>query len=322
MTSPASTGPPPCRTRPRGATATAGYRLHRKPAALVTIGPKGPTRQRRFRITQHHHGVARGRHQVVALLVNAAILAMIQPKCFEPLIQVLQHFEAPALHPNEHVRNAGLDRHRSVLELRMLVQHREALRSVWIRKRLACPLQRLASAIPWPRPRQPRAPQFERCRMDDGSRLANAVAFCDVDGICISVPDHLNRRERMLPSKIHAADAWPVPREFGLLAGDHFLGDRKDAARTQCWHAFRARLAFMRRIARRNRLLLLRAVVVDVVERHCRDATAGRRLKQKPPHYLAHAEQRRERYPYRPLVDVRAREALSENVGRRLFIEP
>jgi hypothetical protein len=64
-------------------------RLHRKPAALVTIGPKGPTRQRRFRITQHHHGVTRGRHQVVALLVNAAILAVIQPKFFEPLIQVL-----------------------------------------------------------------------------------------------------------------------------------------------------------------------------------------------------------------------------------------
>jgi putative tryptophan/tyrosine transport system substrate-binding protein len=32
--------------------------------------------------------------------------------------------------------------------------------------------------------------------------------------------------------------------------------------------------------------------------------------------------ERRERHPHRPLVDVRAREALSENVGRRLFIEP
>src|SRR5262245_5569867 len=72
---------------------------------------------------------------------------MIQPKFFEPLIQVLQHLEAPALHPNEHVRKAGLDRHRSVLELRMFVQHLEALRSILIRKRLAGAFQRLASAI-------------------------------------------------------------------------------------------------------------------------------------------------------------------------------
>src|SRR5262245_7376974 len=121
--------------------------LHCQPGptvASITIAPTGPSR---CRITQHHRGVARGRHQVVALLVNAAIPAVIQPKFFEPLIQVLQHFEAPALHPNEHVRNAGLDRHRSVLELRMFVQHLEALRSILIRKRLAGAFQRLASAI-------------------------------------------------------------------------------------------------------------------------------------------------------------------------------
>src|SRR5262245_28910795 len=322
MTSPASTGPPPCRTRPRGATATAGYRLHRKPTALVTIGPKGPKRPRRFRITQHHHGVARGRHQVVALLVNAAILAMIQPKFFEPLIQVLQHFEAPALHPNEHVCNAGLDRHRSILELRMLVQHLEALRSVLIRKRLAGAFQRLASAIPWPRPRQVLAPQFERCRVNDGGCLADAIAFRDVDGVCISVPDQFDRRERVIPSEIHPTDAWPVSREIALLAGEHFFGDGKDAARTQCWHASRARLALVRGIARGNLLLLLGTVVADIVERHCHDATVGRRLEQKPPYYLAHAEQRGEGDHHRPAVDVRAREAFSENVGRRLFIEP
>src|SRR5262249_10839911 len=48
----------------------------------------------------------------------------------------------------------------------------------------------------------------------------------------------------------------------------------------------------------------------------------GGLLKQEAANSLAHAEQRRERHPHRPLVDVRAREALSENVGRRLLIEP
>src|SRR5262249_51877517 len=221
------------------------YFLYCQPAAALVTTTIGRTGPRRFRITQHHHGVARGRHQVVAFLVNAAILAVIQPKFFEPLIQVLQHFEAPALHSNEHVRNAGLDRHRSVLELRMLVQHLEALRSVLIRKRLAGAFQRLASAIPWPRPRQTLAPQFERCRVNDGGCLADAIAFRDVDGVCISVPDQFDRRERVIPSEIHPTDAWPVSREIGLLAGEHFFGDGKDAARTQGWHAFRARLAFM-----------------------------------------------------------------------------
>src|SRR6516164_6495749 len=159
-----------------------------------------------------------------------------------------QHLEAPALHPNEHVRNAGLDRHRSVLELRMFVQHLEALRSVLIRKRLAGAFQRLASTIPWPRPRQLLAPQFERCRVNDGGCLADAIAFRDVDGVCISVPDQFDRRERVIPSEIHPTDAWPVSREIGLLAGEHFFGDGKDAARTQCWHASRARLALVRGI--------------------------------------------------------------------------
>src|SRR5262245_22973029 len=204
----------------------------------------------------------------------------------------------------------------------MLVQHLKALRSVLIRKRLAGALQRLASAISGPRPRQVLAPQFERCGVDDGGRLANAVAFRDVDGVCISVPNQFDRRKWVLPSEIHATDARPVPRELGLLAGDHFLGDGKDAARAQCWHAFRARLTLVRRTACRNLLLLLGSVVVDIVERHRRDATVGRCFEQKPPYYLAHAEQRRKRNPYRTLRHVRTRETLSENVGRRLFIEP
>ena len=126
----------------------------------------------------------------------------------------------------------------------------------------------------------------------------------------------------MIPSEIHPTDAWPVFREIALLAGEHFFGDGKDAAGTQCWHAFRARLAFMCRVARRNLGFLLSGEVLNVVERHRRDMPIGGLLKQEAANSLAHAEQRRERHPHWPLVDVRAREALSENVGRRLFIEP
>src|SRR5215831_4423127 len=82
------------------------------------------------------------------------------------------------------------------------------------------------------------------------------------------------------------------------------------------------RLAFMCRVARRNLGFLLSGEVINVVERHRRDMPIGGLLKQEAANSLAHAEQRRERHPHRPLVDVRAREALSENVGRRLLIEP
>src|SRR5215831_13443940 len=206
-------------------------RMLTHPAAPVTIGPR-PARPRRFRIAQHHHGVARGRHQVVALLVHLPILAMIKPEFFEPLIQVPQHLEAPALHPNEHVRNAGLDRHRSVLELCVLEEHLKALRTILIRKRLAGALQRLAATIPWPRPRQFLAPQFECCRVNDGGGFSDAVAFAYVNGICVSVPNQFDRRERMVPTKIHSTDAWPVAGEIALLGGEQFFGDGKDAART------------------------------------------------------------------------------------------
>src|SRR5262249_52317084 len=152
---------------------------------------------------------------------------------------------------------AGLNRHRSVFELRMLVQHFEALRSVLIRKRLAGAFQRLAATITWPRPRQSLAPQSERCRMNDSGCLADAIAFRDIDGVCISVPDQFARRERVLPPEIHPTNAWPMAGKIGLLAGEHFFGDGKDAAR----NALGARLALVRGIAGGNLLLLLIGVV-------------------------------------------------------------
>jgi hypothetical protein len=69
--------------------------------------------------TQHHHGVASGCHEIVALLHHLAIFGVIQPE----LIQVLEDLEAPTLHALKHIHQPGLDAHAAVLELRMLIQH-------------------------------------------------------------------------------------------------------------------------------------------------------------------------------------------------------
>src|SRR5262249_59501854 len=112
----------------------------------------------------------------------------------------------------------------------------------------------------------------------------------------------------LIPPETHPADAWPVSREIALLAGEHFFGDGKDAARTQCWHAFRARLALMRRVRGGDLGLFVRAVMVNIIERHRRDAAIGGRLKQEAAHDLRHSEQGRERYPYRTFRHVLARQ--------------
>jgi hypothetical protein len=62
--------------------------------------------------------------------------------------------------------------------------------------------------------------------------------------------------------------------------------------------------------------------VLNVIERHDRDATIGRFLQEKAPHRLGHSKQGRKRHPNRALIDVRAGESFRVNIGRRLFIEP
>src|SRR5258707_7741945 len=57
-----------------------------------------------FGIAQHHHGIARGTHQVVALFHNATILAVVHPEFFKPIVQVLEHFEA-ACRPKSRLVN-------------------------------------------------------------------------------------------------------------------------------------------------------------------------------------------------------------------------
>src|SRR5262249_36350719 len=121
------------------------FASHRHPACAVPSGRARLGGNVRARMAQHHHRVARGAHKVVTLLVHPAILAMVKPVFIEPIGKVLENLEAPALHPNQHVLNASLDTHAAVLELRMLVQHVQTLRSILISQRLAGAFQGQAS---------------------------------------------------------------------------------------------------------------------------------------------------------------------------------
>jgi hypothetical protein len=68
-------------------------------------------------VAQHHHRVAGGAHKVIALLVHPAILAVVKAVFVEPIGQVLENLEAPALHSDQHVGKPSLDRHRAIVEL-------------------------------------------------------------------------------------------------------------------------------------------------------------------------------------------------------------
>jgi hypothetical protein len=62
--------------------------------------------------------------------------------------------------------------------------------------------------------------------------------------------------------------------------------------------------------------------VLNVIERHDRDAAIRRFLQEKTPHRFGHSKQRRERHPNRALIYVRAGQSFRVDIGRRLFIEP
>src|SRR5262249_52947543 len=129
--------------------------LHAQPrsaALTATIRPR-PTCPRLLRMAQHHDRVARGAHEVVTLLVHPSVPAMVKPVFVEPIGKVLEDLEAPTLHPNQHVGNAGFDRHAAILELCVGPEHVEPLRRVLLGQRNAGAFQGLAPAITRPRPR-------------------------------------------------------------------------------------------------------------------------------------------------------------------------
>src|SRR5262249_34461910 len=87
------------------------FASRRHPASAVPSGRARLGWNVRARMAQHHHGVARGAHEVVTLLVHPSVLAMVKPVFVKPIGKVLENLEAPALHPNARAAcpNLALD---------------------------------------------------------------------------------------------------------------------------------------------------------------------------------------------------------------------
>jgi hypothetical protein len=79
----------------------------------------------------------------------------------------------------------------------------------------------------------------------------------NIDRVRIAVPNQLDSRKRVIPAKVHAANAGPVRRKLAMIASNRILRDRKDSARTENRNTLRARFQFMRRVTRNDLLLLV-----------------------------------------------------------------
>src|SRR5262249_49038334 len=147
-----------------------------------------PGRNVRARIAQHHHAVSCGRHQIIALFDDLAILAMVQPKFLEPISQMTQHLEAPRLHAREHVHQSSLDRHAAILELSVLEKHAKAFRLILFRKRNASTFHCLAAPVARPRPRKKIPPRLDCGREHNHRCLAYAMRAADVNRVSVAIP--------------------------------------------------------------------------------------------------------------------------------------
>src|SRR5262249_35059596 len=188
---------------------------------------------RRAGISKHHHRIPRSRHQVVVLFDNLPVLAVIETKLVPPIVKMPENFEASALHPDQHVLNAGLKRHRAAIELRVVVQHIEPLRLILVCKRLARAFQCLAPAVARPGPGDLFAPGLQSSSMDDRRGLGDAIRLAHVNRVGVAIPNQLDRSERMIPPEIHSADARPMTGKLAMLDCKRLFGNGENAARAE-----------------------------------------------------------------------------------------
>src|SRR5262245_59287919 len=269
------------------------FASHRHPAYAVPSGRARLAGNVRARMAQHHHRVARGAHKVVTLLVHPAILAMVKPVFVKPIGKVLENLEAPALHPNQHVLNASLERHRAILELCVGVEHVEPLRRVLLGQRNAGAFQGLPATVTRPGPRQI-APRLERRSVNDCRRLAQTVGPADIDRVGVAIPYQLDRRKGVIPTKVHPTDARPMPGKFAVLNRERLLLHRENAAAAENRNTLGARLVFVRRIAGCDPHLVRLGKVRRVVNRRTNHGAVGMRCTAARKEALddsAHPEQ-------------------------------
>ena len=62
--------------------------------------------------------------------------------------------------------------------------------------------------------------------------------------------------------------------------------------------------------------------MADVINRHVGDVPIRRAFEQKALHHRAHAQQRRERQPHRPIAHIGAGQDLEVDILRAFLIEP
>src|SRR5262249_45750516 len=159
--------------------------------------------------------------------------------------KVLEDLEAPALHPNQHVGNADLDRHAAILELCVGPEHVEPLRRVLLGQRNAGAFQGLAPAITRSGPRQI-APRLERRRVNASRGLEKAVGPADITRVGIAIPYYLDRRKGVIPAEIHPTYARPMPGKLAVLNRERLFLHRENATAVENRNAFGARFAFVR----------------------------------------------------------------------------
>src|SRR5262249_61115139 len=100
----------------------------------------------------------------------------------------------------------------------------------------------------------------------------------------------------MIPTKIEAADAWPMRWKIAMVDCKRLLSDGEDATRSKHGDALDAGLAFVRRVGGNDTLLVGIGEMRGVVNRGADDGTVGVVLvgAKKTLDYRAHSQQRRE----------------------------
>ena len=90
----------------------------------------------------------------------------------------------------------------------------------------------------------------------------------NIKRVRIAVPNQLDSRKRVIPAKVHAANARPVRRKLAMVDCNCLLGNWEDPATAERRDSFGACFQFMWRVTRKDLFLLVLGVVYDVIDGH------------------------------------------------------
>ncbi len=151
------------------------------------------------RASSHHPRHTHRRHQVVVLLDDLTVLAVVRAELFEPLAAVGEHLEVSGLHLLQDLLNARLSAVATCRMRRVLSKHLHAFAAVLACKLIAGALV-MRVAIVGPRYRV-RTPGLDRGGMDRNHRLCLPVGVYDVVGPCGRGRSPCGRRQSGGPNR-------------------------------------------------------------------------------------------------------------------------